>query len=601
MNESITQEVLDLSQEKEHGKLTKEQVEENVIEWTTFYRRNLDIFNEDYLGIKINLTQKIMINTMSDNDIADIICSRGGAKSFDVALAAYDFALLYPNCQILITSMTINQSNLIIDEKMDKIFATRGTRWSSDILCQLREEGWIQFKTNANTSARYVEFGNGSKVFATCAGESSRGLRSNIVITDEFVLVKKKDYDEIIEPTLRVRDFKGRPSDYPEETKQIFLSSAKTKTSWGWTHLKNCVEQHYKGKSSSYGFFLVDIFTSVLTGILTKKQYIQRKKNSDDMSFQQEYLNIFLGNNEDSIFKYEDFEPNQVIENVFYPRTVQDIIDVREQKYKFRDSEIRCLVCDIAVATGDENDNTTFLLGKINKNTGQRSMEYLETANGMNSIEQVKMMKRYFYEYKCSYFVIDSRGVGAVLWDLFTIPTDDPEFGVTYPAWTVNTDKELQISSDTVINDKITRAMTKDAQEVMIPFVGTAELNSLMHLTTRKALKDGVVSLPLDDYDKKAKLEDKDPTFIMKSAEEKADILIPFVQTRFMINEAVSLEVKFTETGLIKLQEAKRTDTKDRYMTFGMFCVFGDKLYNKYCKNDNDDDDIDWDNVSLVF
>lgn len=174
MNENITQEVLQLSQEH-NGKLTKQQIENNVIEWCTFYRRNLDIFNEDYLGVKVNATQKIMINTMSDNDISDIICSRGGAKSFDVALAAYDYALLYPNCQILIVSMTINQSNLIIDEKMDKIFATKGTRWSSDILCMLRDESWIQFKTNANTSARYVEFGNGSKVFATCAGESSRG------------------------------------------------------------------------------------------------------------------------------------------------------------------------------------------------------------------------------------------------------------------------------------------------------------------------------------------------------------------------------------------------------------------------------------------
>lgn len=183
MNNSITQEVLNLSQEKEHGKLTREQIEESIIEWTTFYRRNLDIFNEDYLGIKVNLTQKIMINTMSDNDISDIICSRGGAKSFDVGLTAYDFALLYPNCQILITSMTINQSNLIIDEKMDKIFATRGTRWSSDVLCQLREDGWIQFKTNSNTSARYVEFGNGSKVFATCAGESSRGKTIKNIFT----------------------------------------------------------------------------------------------------------------------------------------------------------------------------------------------------------------------------------------------------------------------------------------------------------------------------------------------------------------------------------------------------------------------------------
>ena len=600
MNDNITQEVLRLSQEKEK-KLTKEQVEENIIHWCTAYRRNLDLFNEDYLGIKVNLTQKIMINTMADNDIADIVCSRGGAKSFDVALAAYDFALLYPNCQILIVSMTINQSNLIIDEKMDKIFATKGTRWSSDILCQLRDDGWIQFKTNANTSARYVEFGNGSKVFATCASDSSRGLRSNIVITDEFVLVKKKDYDEIIEPTLRVRDFKSRPLDYPEETHQWFLSSAKNKQSWGWTHLKNCVEQHYKSRESKYGFFMVDIFTSVLTGILTKKQYYQRKKNSDDLSFLQEYLNIWLGNNEDGIFKYEDFETNQILENAFYPRTKQDIIDVREQTYKFRDDDIRFLVVDVAVSTGAENDNSTFMLGKLNKRTGKLSMEYLETANGMNSIEQVVKMKRYFYEYKCKYFVIDSRGIGAVLWDLFTVETFDEDFGITYPAWTVNTDKELQLTSDTVINDKVERAMSKNAKDVMIPFVGTAEINNLMHLTTRKALKDGTVSLLLDDHDKRIKLEDNDPKFILKSSEEKADILIPFVQTRYMINEAVSLEAKFTETGLIKLTEAKRTDTKDRYMTFGMFCMFGDKLYNKYCKQNNDDNDIDWDEVNLVF
>ena len=600
MNDNITQEVLQLSQEH-NSKLTKQQVEENIIEWCTFYRRNLDIFNEDYLGIKVNTTQKIMINTMSDNDISDIICSRGGAKSFDVGLTALDFALLYSNCRILIVSMTINQSNLIIDEKCDKIFCTRGTRWSSDILCTLRDEGWIQFKTNANTSARYVEFGNGSKIFAVCAGESTRGERSNITITDEFMLVKKKDYDEIIEPTLRVRDFKGRPADYDEEPKQIFLSSARTKTNWGWTHLKNCVEQHYKSHSSNYGFFLVDIFTSVLTGILTKKQYLQRKKNTDDMSFAQEYLNIFLGNSEDSIFKYEDFEQNQTIENAFYPRTKQDIIDVREQKYKFRDSDIRYLTCDIAVATGDENDNTVFMLGKLNKNTGKLSEEFISTENGLNSVKQVVLIKRYFYEYKCKYFVQDTKGVGNTIYDMLTTETFDEEFGITYPAWTVCTDKELQISSDNVINDKITRTMSNNAQEVIIPFAGTAEINSLMHLTTRKMLKDGTVNLLMDDYDKKAKLEDKDPMFIMKSAEEKANILIPFVQTRFMVNEAVALEVKLTETNLIKVQEAKRTATKDRYMTFGMFCLFGDRLINKYCKQNNDDDDIDWDEVNLVF
>ena len=40
------------------GELTKEEKEENIITWCTFERRNLDIFNEDYLEIDISFFQK---------------------------------------------------------------------------------------------------------------------------------------------------------------------------------------------------------------------------------------------------------------------------------------------------------------------------------------------------------------------------------------------------------------------------------------------------------------------------------------------------------------------------------------------------------------
>ena len=77
--------------------------------------------------------------------------------------------------------------------------------------------------------------------------------------------------------------------------------------------------------------------------------------------------------------------------------------------------------------------------------------------------------------------------VGNVIFDLLTIPTEDTEYGITYPAWTVCKDKRLQISSDNVINDKIQRTLTSDAQEVIIPIAGTAEINSNMHLSLQKA------------------------------------------------------------------------------------------------------------------
>lgn len=405
-------------------------------------------------------------------------------------------------------------------------------------------------------------------------------------------MIKKKDYEEIIEPTLTQRSFVGRPADYIEEPKQIFLSSAKNKTNWMWRHLRNCVNGHYKDKVIKYGFFAVDIFSALASGIQTKNQYLQRKRNTDDMSFQQEYLNIFLGNNENSIFKFEDFEQNQILDVAFYPRTEEEFMYNEEQKYNFSDDDwVRILVCDIAVATGDENDNTVYLFMAINKNTGEKKVEGIIPKNGLNSILQVLYMKRWFYEYKATYFMIDTKGVGNVIYDLLTVETEDKDFNITYPAWTACIDKMLQISSDKVINDKITRTMSQEAEQIIIPYAGTAELNSQMHLALRKTLRDKKISLLKDDYEMQKIFEDKDERYIFKTSDEKARDIDPYIQTRITINEAISLEASLTETGLLKVQEAKRTDTKDRYMTLAMANLLADKIYNKYLRIDDSDFD----------
>ena len=74
--------------------------------------------------------------------------------------------------------------------------------------------------------------------------------------------------------------------------------------------------------------------------------------------------------------------------------------------------------------------------------------------------------------------------------------------------------------------------------------------------------------------------------------------MLPFIQTKYMINEAISLEVKMMENGNIKLQEAKRTDVKDRYMTLAMGNLLADKIYNKYNKQNESEevnlDDWQW-------
>lgn len=577
-------EIIAKSIKNKKKKLTQEEYEKQIVEWQLFYLNNLDIFTEDYLEIPLRHFQRTLLNDCWENDIEDIIASRGLSKSFIIGILANDLALLLPGINILITSMTLGQSNKIIDEKIDVILSGE-KKGISPVLKQLRADGYITFKSDKTGEGRIVEYGNGSKIFAVCCGEGGRSNRSNIVITDESRLVKKTDYDSIIEPTLEPYNFHGLFL----EPKQFFITSARTKDNWMWTHLKNTVRNHYTNKKIKYGFFGGDIFTAVANKIQTKKQYITRKENTNDLDFEMEFLNLWLGESLNSLFKYEDFHNNQVLTQAFYPRTPLEYLDGKENNYKFNDvDDVRYLTMDIAVSSGRENDNSSYILGAVDLNNKRKRLEYITTKNGLNSISQVILIKRLFYEYKCSYFVMDSRGIGNVFFDMLTIPTEDTELGITYPAWTVCTDKRLQISSDTVIKDKIERTLSTNAEPVIIPITSTTEINSAMHLSARKSLRDGKVDLLKDDAEMELYLSDKNKKWITLSSEEKTNLLMPYLETHFLVNEAITLNAEFKSDN-VKVKE-DRSATKDRYMTFAMFNYFGDKLLSKYEYNEYDDD-----------
>jgi hypothetical protein len=593
LEETKQLEQLTLKKKREDKKIpTKKDIDRSYAEWQMFYLNNLNIFTEDYLEIPLHYFQHQILLDCWENDIEYIIASRGLSKSFTIGVLANDLALLLPGIQIGIASLTLGQSNKIINEKIDELLSSE-KRGISPILKQLRRDGYIKFENDKTTDARVVSYGNGSKIFAVNCSETGRGSRTNISILDECVLVKRKDYDAIVEPMLEPYNVNGLYI----EPKQIFMTSAKTKDKWVWKHLIKCVNGHYKDKNIKYGFFAGDIFTAVANKVQTKKQYLTRKENTNEFEFNQEFLNLWQGESEGSLFTFEQFHNQQVLDKAFYPRTPQQYVEGEPNEYDFRnENEIRWMANDIAVASGNDNDNSVIALGKIDSNDLIKKVEYITTKNGMNSLEQVVLIKRLFYEYKCSYYVMDSKGVGNVLFDLLTVPTEDLEYGITYPAWTVCKDKKLQISSDNVINDKIQRTLTNDAQEVIIPIAGTSEINSNMHLSLQKALKDKKIQFLQDDAEIEYKVQTDNPKWITLSAEKKADFLMPFLETRFTINESISLNTEY-RGGLVKVKE-DRSATKDRYMTLAMFNYFGDKLINTLLNDDYNEevnlDDWQW-------
>lgn len=425
-------------------------------------------------------------------------------------------------------------------------------------------------------------------------------IRANIIITDEYVLVKKKDYTEIVRPTLEPRRFKCRPNfpDYDEETKEILLSSAKTKTNWGWRYLKDIVQRHFKGEN--VGFYAGDIYTAVANGIKTKKQFEKDKKSTDDISFMQEYLNIWLGNSEKSLYKYEDFEANQILQNAFIPLSDYDFMMGEENEYRPKDNEVRILAMDVAIATGQSNDNTAIILGNINRDTLLASVEYVNGINGLGTDEQCLLVKRLFYEYNAHYFVFDSKGLGNSFYSALNKETFDPQRNVTYPAWRIHEDSMLMMCTQSALNEKMAMA-TNDGEDVIIPVVGSASLNTLMHLALRKSLKDSVIKFLIDDGEASAYFEEqkyKDKWMLM-TADERSDKMLPYLNTKFMINEAVSLEADMKDDGNIKVIET-RTGYKDRFMALDYFNYFTTLLRTKWF-NETDNDEIDVSEWELVF
>lgn len=500
-------------------------------------------------------------------------------KTFLLAVFTVALCLLLPNYKITICAMTLGQANLIVEEKIKKVLS--GNTGLSKVLNQLEKDGYIKFSRDRETGGATVTFGNGSEIVCRYVGESMRGNRSNMIITDECCLIKKKDYDSIVEPLLEKYSFNGLEI----EPKQIFLTSPRNQSSWVWTYLKKMVRDHYKGQKET-NFFASDIFCAVANRIQTVKQFYLRKNNTDPYAWEQEYLCMWHGDKEDAVFKRQDFLDAQILDCTYYPPNLNfDFRNIIE----YNENEVRFLCADLALSGGKENDLTVLMYCIVEIDTGKLRVEYIQTFSGMNANEQVLRFKMAMKDFNASYFVYDAKGIGVSITDVMMAKTYGDK--ITYDAWTVNTDKALMMCSQTVLEEKIARTIEPDSLDVMIPVVSTADSNSKNHYNLWSYLRNKKLELLKDKYTKEYELQDEMPTFVTKDSAEKAEILLPYQQTDLLINESCDLEIIRNGLDNITVRE-KSGALKDRFMCLGYACAFANKIYNKYQIGYEDEFDI---------
>ena len=560
------------------GIISKER-EERLIEWITFYRRNIHRFIEHYFGIALFPYQIAWVYLMSISDSFVAICSRATGKSWLVAVFACAKAVLYPNSEIIVVSSTKAQAGIIVD----KIINLR-----NDHPNLAREISNVV----ANMNVREVVFHNGSSIKVLATRDSSRGNRSTFTIYEEFRLIDKEILDAVIRPFAYVRQtpYLKIPeySHLKEESKEVFISSAYHKGLWWFDETKKTIKNMLNGDNSR--FIALDYLLAIKHGIKTQRQIKNEISKMDEVTALEEYLNIPWGESADAYFKLKMFDKARKIQKAFYPQIMRTY-NPKKNPYDIprTDGELRILSCDIAQRPGKANDlSISVCVRLLPTHKGYfRELVFMESHVGRNSILQALRIKQLYHDFGADYIVLDVANAGITLMDSLGVISKDDERDIEYPAMTVMDHPSIDQS---IIDELTTRTLGLNSLPVIYPVSGTGKLNSQIAVEMRDRLQKKMWGFLYDV----PKAED----YLINSKDSKEFMdyqsfyISPYYQTSLFVNECINLSMMMV-AGNIKLVEPSGS-RKDRYTAVSYANYFVSFFDQDLIRDEDTSDDYDY-------
>ena len=521
--------------------------------WGAFYRANPHRFAKDFLNLNLRLFQKINLYEMMHNVNTIYLASRGQGKTFLMAVYCVIRCILYPGTKIAIASRIKGQAGEVID-KIDKILL-KECGWGS---ANLRNE----ISSISNTQNKMeCEFKNGSVIFVVTASDNARGHRANVLIIDEYRMVDPDIIGTVLrkfltasrEPGyLRKPEYKGMV----ERNAQIWASSAWYKSHWSYKKAFSNFKMMLSGKHK-YFICALPYQLSIKEDLLKREDLIDEmlEDTFDEISFSIELGCLFYGQGNNSFFKYDDLAKCRKLKTPFYP------LDIYKKRGinipPLEPNERRILSVDVALMASTHKKNNDAAAILINRAIPTDSMMsyksnyvYLETQEGALTEDLGQKVMRYFYEYDCTDLALDCTGIGIPIADYIAKDRLDPITGKTYTALTSCNNEDFRA-----------RCKVKGAKQVVWCMIGSPKYNSEIANQLRVAIQNGNISLLLSDIDAKEEIK-KISGYANMTEHEKAQLLLPYIQTNFLINEAISLDYEINND-LIKLKE-KSGMRKDR-------------------------------------
>lgn len=380
-----------------------------------YYREHIDVFCEEYLGIPLNLYQKVSLRAMAKYNFIVLVWSRGLGKTWTSAVYVCCMAILYPNLRIGIIAPSFRQSKMLIEDKIDNDLCVR-----SDVLNQ----EIVDFKNGTDQLIR--KFANNSQIIAIPVGNSGgkiRGGRFSIIIADEYAQMNPTIVQNVIKPMMVAKlDYKVDADEDEDffDMKFISISSAFFKFNHLYEFFKDTVEQIANGSKKHYASCL-DYKVGLDVGLYNESVIEEAKRTYSKLDFDMEYNATF---------------PDLSDDNWISPTDLMACSNLMNMDLQFDSNYKYIMGLDVARTAG--NDNTAIVILKLvpdnKKKILERHLVYQKILNGKTFNEQATEIRKILNKFPCDEIHMDTTGLGLGLSDELAKPSIDPVTNEIEPA-----------------------------------------------------------------------------------------------------------------------------------------------------------------------
>lgn len=517
-----------------------------------FYREYPDLFVDFVKGpdsnFKFYFYQRIFLRVVMRHRKVYATFPRAYSKSFLSMMVLMLRCILYPGCELFITTGGKEQAASITVAKIDEI-----CRLIPPLNNEINWERGVSKKSK--DSVEYV-FKCGSKINILAARESSRGQRRTGGLMEECVLIDQTALNEIIIPTTNVDRRLPDGSRVPEEVvnkSQIYITTAGYKNSFAYDKLIELLVESVLEPDKT--MIMGGTWETPVTEGLLNEDFVEELKMSgtfNEASFEREYCSVWSGDAENAYFSSEVFDKHR---------------QLLQPEYEYSGRSAKNAYYILGIDVGRIGCTSEVMVIKV---TPQVQGAAIKTLVNLYSYEaehfedQAIHIKKLFFKYKARTCAIDANGLGIGLIDFMVKTQIDPETGDTLPPFGVEND------DDGLYKKFKTDETIKDA---MFLIKANAPINTEAHAYVQTQLSSGKIKFLIDEREAKIKLMSTKIGQEM-SPDERAEKLMPFTLTTVLKEQMMNL-VEDNEGVNIILKQNNRGIKKDKFSAFeyGLYYV----------------------------